>query len=348
MHTSHTFGTATSLRPTGFGRYVTAAFLGVWLTGWAIGEFVAGTALVTILVSLAGVSIEQLPTWGEDMLKSGGLALAILFLGLWLTLWTIGGIAALTEFMRSLAGEDSIAVTPLGLELVRRAGPFRRRHSFDRSAIRGIRLRPRDRALVVDSEKGTRVLTTFGSPLEREQMLSWLKQYLHLPDGASAGTGMPPTTWDVIDDAGTARVRKVKPRARIIRSIISWVVTAVAGMGWISSFDGELTANVILFAITMALACGAVASTWGRREWTVRRGEMIFRRSILTWTSEQAFRDARLEIKHSTDSDNDSHYTLNVVYGDAQRSVHSQMNDSREVDDLAHWLANRTGFPLTS
>jgi hypothetical protein len=346
VHTSETLGTTASLRPSGIGRYVTAAFLGLWLGGWVIGEVFAGTAMVAVLGAIAGISVERLPPVARSLLDSNEAALAILFLAVWLTFWTIGGIAASTAFLRSIAGEDSIAITPLGFELARRAGPFRRRYAFQRSAVRRIRIRPHDKALVVDSDEGTREVTSFGSPLEREEVSVWLNNHLQLPDREAA---MPatPSTWDVTSDGGVTYLRKVKPRVRAIRSIVCWIMTGALATACVNSIGAETDPKPILFAITIAMGIVAVLSTWARREWIVRPGEMTFRRSLATWTSEQTFRDARLEIAHSRDSDNDSHYALNVAYGDSRRAVHSQVNDSREVVDLGHWLATRTGFPFT-
>ncbi len=62
------------------------------------------------------------------------------------------------------------------------------------------------------------------------------------------------------------------------------------------------------------------------------------------WTAERSFTNARLDVTHETDSDNDSHYKLIVVDGEGRKTVHSQMHDSGEVIGLAHWLAGRTGF----
>jgi hypothetical protein len=342
---SRMIGTTTSLRPSGFGRHVVAAFLGLWLCGWLLGEVLVATALVTVLSSMAGLPFDWLPNWGRNLRESSGAMVAIPFMLLWLTLWTVGGLAALTAFVRSIAGEDAIALTPLGFELVRRAGPFRRRHAFERAAIRRIRIRPHDRALVVDSETGTREVSTFGSPEEREQTAAWLNHQLQLPDNDSAA-GVP-STWDVRIEGDVAQVRKVKPSARLIRSVIAWIVTGTMAAAWVNSSNQDGTSGPILLGMAVAVGLGAVFSTWGRRDWIVRPGEMIFRRRLATWGDEQTFRNARLEVTRKTDSDNDSHYSLVVADGEAQRTVHTQMNDSREVDDLGHWLAARTGFPFT-
>jgi hypothetical protein len=341
-------GSTTSLRPSGMGRYVNAAFLSVWLVGWSVGEVVAITMLGAIFSSVAGAFSEHLPAWSAELVTSGGSAFLLLFLLVWLTFWTIGGIAALTHLMRSLAGEDVIGLTDSGFELVHRAGPFRRRYAFGRSAIRRLRIRPHDKAVVADTAKGTRVITTFGLPAERVEVADWLSRHLGLSD-ADAEAGTPPATWEVQTEGEVAYVRKVRRGARFTRSLISWLLTAGVASAWYASLDTETSArNIPALVLMLLLAAGAAMSTWGRRELIVRHGELIFRRSLAIWTTERAFRSARLELTHETDSDNDSHYTLIVTDAAGRRTVHSQLHDSGEVVDLAHWLAGRTGFPLTS
>ena len=276
------------------------------------------------------------------------MAFALLFLLFWLTFWTIGGIVALTQVMRSLAGEDVIVVTASGFELVRQAGPFRRRNAFDRSAIRRLRMRPHDKAVVADTANGTRVITTFGLPAERDEVADWLSRHLGLSD-ADAEAGTLPATWEVRTEAEVAYVRKVRPGARFTRSLIAWLLTAGIASAWYASLDAKTSGrNIPALVLTLLVAAGAALSTWGRRELLVRHGELMFCRSFAMWTTERAFRSARLELTHETDSDNDSHYKLIVTDAAGSQTVHSQVHDSGEVVDLAHWLAGRTGFPLTS
>jgi hypothetical protein len=167
---------------------------------------------------------------------------------------------------------------------------------FDRAFIRRIRVRPHDKAVVIEAP-GTHVLTTLGTPVERQEAADWLIRSLSLPDAAAlVAAAVPPSKWTVIEDADGTRLMK--------------------GM---------------LF----------------RREWIVRRGELTFRANNLLWMYERAFMNARLEITHTTDSDNDGWYRLIVFDGESRKTVHTQMNDAAEVVDLGHWLAARTGFPLS-
>jgi len=335
-------GTTTSLRPAGIGRYITAAFLLVWLGGWIVGEVFAIGMLGTMFGSMTGLFSERLPAWSSDLATSGGAAFVIIFLLIWLTFWTIGGVVALTHVARSLAGEDVIGLSDTGFEIVRRVGPFRRRSSFERSAIRRLRVRPHDKAVVADTANGMRIVTTFGGSAERDALAHWLNRHLRLPDAA---TGTPPATWYVRTEGETSYLSKVGPGARLIRSVIAWALTAVAGGAWYASLGQAASlGSLAALLLTLLLAIGAAMSTFGRREWIVRPGELTFHKSFALWTVERTFRNAQLEVTHETDSDNDHHYKLVVFDADDRRTVHSQFHDSGEVEDLARWLATRTGF----
>ena len=228
-----------------------------------MGEVFAITMLGALFSSIAGAFPEHLPAWSADLVTTGGAAFALLFLLFWLTLWTVGGIAAVTQLMRSLVGEDVIGVTDSGLEVVRRAGPFRRRYAFDRSAIRRLRMRPHDKAVVADTAKGTRVITTFGLPAERDEVADWLSRHLGLSDaGAEAGT--PPATWDVRTEGEVAYLRKVRPRARFTRSLISWLLTAGIASAWYVSLDaGTSDRNIPALVLTLLVAAGAAIEHLG-------------------------------------------------------------------------------------
>src|SRR5262245_22345575 len=223
-----------SLRPSGIGRYFVAALLLAWLVGWAAGEGAALLALGAILSAAAGLFREQMPEWISHPASTGAAVFVILFLAVWLTLWTIGGLAALTFFVRSLWGEDILALTPDGFELIRRGGPFRRRYHYDRGAIRRIRLRPQDKILVIDGATESRTVN-FGSPDERQEAAEWLTRSLTLPDEAAiAAAAMPPASWEITEDVGGTRLGKVRMRARFIRSAILWFVTALTASAWMA------------------------------------------------------------------------------------------------------------------
>jgi hypothetical protein len=72
-------------------------FLGFWLCGWAMGEFMVPATFFT----------------------QGGDPGAILFTAVWLAVWTVGGVFALYIFWWSLVGRERILLTPSTLSIKR-------------------------------------------------------------------------------------------------------------------------------------------------------------------------------------------------------------------------------------
>src|SRR5262245_49420144 len=125
------------LAPKGFGRFVPAAFLGVWLCFWAIGEsFVFWFLFKGARALLTGTP----PDPGRAPIEPGPALLMGAFLLVWLTLWTVGGLAAIGEFLRLLWSEDRLIAHAAGLTIVRSRGPFRWRREVARERIRDVRL----------------------------------------------------------------------------------------------------------------------------------------------------------------------------------------------------------------
>src|SRR6476659_2825194 len=78
-------GWTVDLRSVGIGRFIGAAFLAVWLTGWAIGE----TFALWILTRGAWALFTGRPPGAGHNPLTLAVALPVgLFLLFWLTLWT--------------------------------------------------------------------------------------------------------------------------------------------------------------------------------------------------------------------------------------------------------------------
>jgi hypothetical protein len=342
-------GSSASLRPSGIGRYFGAAFLVFWLGGWAVGEVLALGFLILLVRSVVGTMVGAAwPIPGGDWIAGGAAGFVFLFLIIWLTLWTFGGVAAIKELLRSLAGEDTVSVLLSGVELERRAGPFRRTRNVDRTRIRRVRLRPRDKAVVIDTASGTEIVSKFGTPEERQAVTAWLRSRLSLPEGESRIDPVAaPPGWEMTIDGGMARLTRTDAATRRTASLIAWAIVVFLGLIW---YGAEVTVSVasgIGLAVTLLLIYGAAWITWSRKEWRVRHGDLTAHTRFLQWEWERSFKSARLEVATSTDSDNDTHYTLRVIDSQGTRKIVSEMNDHAETVDLARWLSARTGFQLT-
>lgn len=342
-------GSSASLRPAGIGRFFTAAFLLVWLGGWAIGETVALVFLVMLVGSvLAAVAGTSWPMPGGDWIAGGTAGFVFLFLLVWLALWTVGGIMAIKELLRSLAGEDRVSVESSGVELLQRAGPFHRARRFDRSSIRRVRLRPHDKAVMMDTTAGSEVVTKYGTADERKAISDWLRSRLLLPEtDAGIDPAAAPPGWTMTVDGGTTRLSNIDASARRIAALIAWAIAAFLGLIWYGTSGTMSAGSVILLVVMLFVGFGAAWISWSRKEWRVRHGELMAHTRFLTWERERSFRNARLEVTVSTDSDNDHHYALNVSDADGTRKIASETHDDAGVVDLGRWLSARTGFPLT-
>jgi hypothetical protein len=339
-------GSTITFRSTGAARLFNAAFLAVWLCFWAVGEVIA-LAVIGLIVRSFLVTGSRI----EDWLAGGGTpSFVMLFLLVWVLFWTVGGVAAGTSFLRSVAGEDRLSAVSGGFDLLRRAGPFRRRRTFERSTLKRVRLRSHDHSLVADGTAGTQVLTDLGTRAEREAALAWLREHLRLSDEPRFDPASPPPGWEATrDESGGVRLMKPALSVRRNQALVMWVVTAVVSAGWISPVikreAGPMTIPATLLSIL--LAAGAVWLTWGRSEWIARPGSLVFRRRFGDRAREELFELSRLEVEHSTDSDGDHTYRLIIRYGDRRRTICSANHDDVDVVDCARWLAAATGFPLT-
>ena len=168
-----------TLRPRGAGRFAVAAFLTLWLCGWVAGELFAGGALLaTALATFAPGVLDAIGIAGRlDGLTGAGAPVVMLFLAVWVTFWTFGGLAAMRELMRMVAASDRIVVGAGDIELDPRLGPFRSVHRLAAADVRRVVLDRRG-AVVATTKDATIVLSALGTTEERAALASWLDQAL--------------------------------------------------------------------------------------------------------------------------------------------------------------------------
>jgi hypothetical protein len=339
-----------SLRPVGWGRYIDVVFLAIWLAGWVLGEVLV-LALIGGLVVGAGVFGITL-SFAPRLPPDGSAPFFLLCILFWLTLWSVGGFAALTHFLRSAAGQDTISVSPEGLELERRAGPFRRRRRIERDSLRRVRMRGEAwyAPLIVDTAHGSVDLTTLGTRDDRVALMAWLPARLAFPDEAEVRrleAEIAPPDWEVDVHGAETHLARPTRRTRAIQTAILWGLTVLSSTSLISARHAERVTGVHLAAgvLTLLIALWGIWTTWGRSEWLVRDGRLTWCRRCGTWRRERAFDAAAIELLHSVDSDGDDRYTLRVHSATA-RTIATALYDATELAALAEWLSARTRFPI--
>ena len=343
------------LRATHWSRYVDATFLIIWMMFWVVGEVVAIVLVVVMIASALSAALGRPPllaSWAPP--TDGSVTLFLFFLLIWLTLWTVGGIAAGTQLLRRLGGEDSIEITGNVLSLTWRAGPIRRRREIPRASIRRIRIQLKGGAVVADTDTGTVEISDLGNAEERRELHQWLGSQLGL-----AG-----------EDHARLREREMRPLERDVEThgyrdhrhppdpadtSQSGARDAAGGRADVVGMDRcapprlhtlRRLASLWPRCATMLVAASSLWFLSFRTEWTLRQGRMAVRRRVAHWTlREHEFSaSSTIELEHHVDSDGDDRYKLVIKDSTRRRVLSSALDDQHELLALGEWLSARTGF----
>lgn len=340
-------------RPRGIGRFAVAAFLSVWLCGWAAGEaFVLYILVSGLMALLTGAP----PRGWEQPLEIGPAPAVGAFLVVWLAFWTIGGIAAIRELLRLLWAEDRLAVEPDGLLVTRRLGPFVTRQKVARDEIRRVYVLLSTGALMAQVGTNTMKLTDLGTPSERAEAAEWLRSELRLTDEMPATGEALPEGWQELRDFRGDVI--VVPDLRTRRQQ-AWIVTVIAALVWGVVFllvRGSLR-NDNLWVLTLMVGAFACWLAWqalwlhrGRKEWRIERGRLVHQRRF-GWSVTELAEARALELTESRDGDGDYWYRLEAPLTDQpgknpgrRVTVQQVLHDPTEPRGLGLYLARRAGI----
>ena len=351
-------------RPTGIGRWLEAAFLSVWLTGWALGE-----VFVLALLGRGLLALQQGRTLPGQPPSLLAVAPVGLFLLIWLSFWTVGGLAALQQWLRCIWAQDRLTLTSTDLEIRRGLGPWRQRRRLPRQAIQWVRLVPRDRGLrrALIAQLGDRQveLTRLGSLQERERAAEQLQQALALEATSQSAPlqlqAVLPRGWDCeqISFDCTLLVPSRGSRVRQAVGVTLLALALQAGMvllvGQARSQPQLLPVLLMLGLITAFATLGALWLVLGRREWRLGQGELVARRRFAGQVRE-LFAARGLELRESRDGDGDPWYALVMTDlqplnggrppADGATVLCRSLHDPGEPRALGLWLSRRTRIPF--
>jgi hypothetical protein len=350
------------LRSRDRGRYVSGAFLLFWLCGWAVGE-----SIVLWLLIKGGWALltGNPPEPGRAPLDPGPTLLVGLFLLVWITLWTIGGIAAGMELLRLLWGEDRIRVASGRLSVTWIRGPFQSTRDFERDTIRKIVIAGRHGHLSLQAARKSIELSGLGTRPEREQAALDLRRELTLPEG-DIFHGLSDEWEEVITAEGeralVANLATRRTQARVASMVTLFLAAITLMVGLQIVHQWQLVVPVIvLLALTIALTVGTLWLARGRWEWRIGSGRVTLRKRY-GGSLKDVFEARRLLLDMDTDSDGDTWYGLYGVTDTAparttvvhwrtsqpknRRQIARVMNDSTQVRALATWLAQASGLEL--
>jgi hypothetical protein len=312
------------LRASGCARYAIAAFLGIWLCGWAAGEYFAARAALMVVRQ----AFEE-----PNVLVTGAFA----FLAIWLTLWTLGGLAALFTLVRMLAGRDEIRVSSDAWVISKAVGPFHRTRVVPVSAIRAI-LELRGNVILELDDRDV-VVTSLPSAEER----NWL---LRQHRSARVGEDDPPRQWRVTPDAeGGVRVeRRVGESLGCVLLLAG--VAVIAGIPLLRSPGPLHEIELGSLAVALLFASLAIWNGFRREALLVAPGRLSREVRFLGMRRVIEFERESLTLTKTRDSDNDDRHELVARVNGKNRTLLSELNDGRSTSRLGHLLARHTGWTL--
>jgi hypothetical protein len=350
-------GWVLSVRPSGIGRYFAAAFLTVWLCGWAVGEVL----VVWVLGAGAWALIAGHPLPGKvppglwPMLGVGA------FLLTWVSFWTLGGIAAINEWLRLVSSEERLTVTGDRILIARRRGPWTFRSAIPRADVTRVRVSIPHRKLTLDTRRKSIEFAALPGPGETAAAVQDLARELNLdPHTAESGDALPEGWEESISPEGD---RIVTSHAAFRRRAAAYAA-GLAGVAWVvalltawSAMQGTSSVGGAIAAVVFAAGFAGLAF-WLHREQTeivIGSGRLVWRRRSGRALSER-FVAERLEFTTRTDSDGDVWFRLCGVSaggGDArdrrrsrERTVLQTINDPLPPTALGAWLAKHAGVPF--
>ena len=360
MHVEESaIGRERRLQVSGIGRFLGVPFLSVWLVGWAIGEFFA----LAVLVKGGWSVLTGHAQAGAGVPLAVGAVFAGLFLLVWLSLWTLGGIAAGHELLRLLFGRDVILSRQDELQIQHHYGLFRSVKNVRRDEIRRVYRPSPGGPVCVDTTRGTIELTRLGTAAEREELEQSLNTEFGLDAQASA-IGALPKGWCEVSSVEHDALLVKDPAVRRKQARTAWIMCAVLSsvplyLLLLDRQRPDLLTAVLVFAGLASLAgWGAVWLSFGRNEWRLEKGRLILQRRF-GQNRTPRFEAGSLELAENHSGEDGPSYVLTAVATGVppgtnpattwkhRRTIHSHSSDPTEPRNLGLWISQRCQIPFT-
>jgi hypothetical protein len=350
-------GWTAQLKPTGWWRYLVALPLAAWLCGWALGElFALGALVFAFRELLMPGTLEGLPSSGGTG-RAMAAVVALLFLGAWLSFWTVGGVSALRALLLVLVSEERLSFNPSGVTRCRRLGPWRSELHLERGELVDVDSEGPGGTLVASLASGETVdLLRSGTVEQRRELADLLRELFALArDEPSLADRSPPGfEWERLPDGvwvlGAAR--HLRRQQALGWGFAALVLAVCAGaLAWRLFIDGGAWTGSLFAWLLAALA--ALAAVRARRElqgretWTARRGSLVHVLHGLFRTRHTTYASPALVLERTVDSDGDERFELSVRSSERSRPLGTRATTPRGLLHLGYWLARRLDVPLT-
>jgi hypothetical protein len=312
-------------------RYGLGLFLLAWLAGWSAFEWLILRGMVWAFEGGWQSPAARALTHPMGWLVGG-------FLVVWSIGWTIGGLVAVGQLARLIAGVDRISISPDGWSVRRGVGPLGVTRHFPLSEVRDVYVQRPAGPLILETKRGDRTLTSFGSIVEWRAMADRF--------GNPHAIDELPPGWSARQAAGGVIIGRSSLDSPGCLGIVA--IVAAMSFAYALLFRSELASWGIALALSIAVLMAALF-LWGlfsRREWVVRRGEVRMVVRWLAWRREKVFDPESLQLTLRSDSDGDEWVTLAGTVRGRRTTLFNSMNDARTALRLARAVENASGWRI--
>lgn len=347
-------------RPTGWGRWLEAVFLSVWLLVWAAGEAFALAGVGALAWTL--FSGRAIPNQPDSPMVAVLLAAFLLTI---LAFWSLGGLLALRAWLGCFWAEDRLRLTATDLEWQQRLGPWRRRRRLPRAAVESVLLARRGSsrggALIAQLTDRQEELTRLGTPGQRQEAAALLGGALAADPARPRrpAAAALPDRWECETPSFGPALLVPRRRTRRIQTLVlagpalllAAQLVSVVQRAW--SNATHLPLVLLVAPLTAAAWWGVVWLALGRQEWRLGSAELVAQSRFCGRVRER-FTAQALTLEESVDDDGDDWFELKATQlqrlpgGEARIPASvvlcRRLHDPSEPLSLGRWLARRTGI----
>ena len=354
------------LRPQGCARWLVVGFLLLWLSFWLVGEsFALGALLANSGVDL----LAHLP-FGIDSASgsAGGAKIPVIaFLLVWLTFWTLAGVAALATALRRGWGREEFTFFPGGWMYQHGIGSWGRPHRLLPGELKAIRFVP-VRGLIAETTGKKLRLASLGTPEDQRWLRKLILDAAELPVSeeapisnwpsrpkSEAPPGEPPRGWvatrlpDFVLSLQQTGLTRLKLAGGLALFAAFW--NGIVSVFVVAKLHGKFPGSWFMWLfLTPFIGVGAMlifGVFWYllvREEWRAGRNWLEVRRRFLSWEGRRSFTNAGLRIAAPDRSTGTQTYTLSVIEGETTKTL--QTGRGPLLAALGELLAAETGWEL--
>ncbi|MCY1019595.1 hypothetical protein [Pyxidicoccus sp. MSG2] len=325
---------------------------GVLLLIWCAIGVAGAKVMMDVLVAVLQVLVDPVPMGSRHSMTNVpavGLVLGGLLLAAGLTGWLWVGFRFAWFLLRSVLGEDQLAMDSKGVTWRRWLPPWSKVHSLPYSDVAAFPERVGDVMALLHTGR-TVVLATLGTVSELEELRKQLRGRSELGSTPAVLSDCIPKDREAVPVPGggvALRRRRDDPgnRAWVLGGVALLLGVSAAVVMWRQDIDGASVEGPLLALALSGLAGWVGLKAWpsfqSRWEWQVRPGVLDRVRYRIGRPERVSHRAKSLEVRRNESEDSEESFSLWMHTSKGPVMLEKGWLHPELIDHLGQWLAHR-------